>query len=246
VNAQHGGLLLVGLSRRTAPLGMLERASLDTRAARRLLRSLRAAGLVAEAIALSTCNRTELYVVTHAKPQAIRAALALHTEISAHELARLGYARADRAAVEHFFAVIAGLDSTILGEPDIVAQVRAAVALAEEERTLGTVLTGLWNHGLAASRRVRAGTSITRGATSISAIAVDLAEELVEALPEYRTLVIGAGRIARGVTQRLAARGARRIVVANRRFQPRSRSPAPPAVAPSACAPSGRSLRART
>jgi glutamyl-tRNA reductase len=157
-----------------------------------------------------------VYVVTSAGPQAIRAVFAGHSEISEHELARLGYARMDEAAVEHFFAVIAGLDSTILGEHEIVAQVRAAVALAEETGTLGRVLTGLWTHGLAASRRVRAGTSITRGAVSIAAIAVDLADTLVGNLAGRRALVIGAGRIARGVTQRLVARGSRQITVANR------------------------------
>lgn len=212
----RAGLLAVGLSRSTAPLGVLERAALDRRAASRLLRALAGLDEVEEALALSTCNRTEVYAVTRARPHAIRAVLALHTEISAHELTRLGSTRMDGSAVEHFFAVVAGLDSTVLGEPEIVAQVRAAVALAKEEGTLGTVLTGLWNHGLAASRRVRAGTSITRGAVSISAIAVDLADTLVENLEGRRTLVIGAGKIARGVAQRLVARGVGPIVVANR------------------------------
>jgi glutamyl-tRNA reductase len=211
-----GGLLVVGLSRTTAPLGLLERASLDRTAARRVLQALGTLDEVEEAIALSTCNRTELYVVTRAGPQAIMAAFVGHTKVSERELTLLGYVRAGEAAVEHFFAVIAGLDSTILGEPEIVAQVRAAVALAEEEGTLDRVLAGLWTHGLAASRRIRAGTSITRGAVSIAAIAVDLADTLVDDLSGRRALVIGAGKIARGVTQRLVARGVRPIIVANR------------------------------
>jgi len=217
----RGRLLVVGLSRKGAPLDALERASLRSHGARRVLRALRAGGPVEEAVALSTCNRTEIYAVVGAAPvadaiAAVRDILACHTRLSAHELVRLGYARVDEDAAEHFLAVVAGLDSAVLGEPEIVAQVRAAVALAGEEGTLGRVLMGLWNHGLAAGRRVRAGTSIARGAVSISAVAVDLAATMTEDLGASQTLVIGAGRIARAVAKRLDGRGARTIVVANR------------------------------
>lgn len=217
----RGRLLVVGLSRQGAPLDALERASLRAHGARRVLRALRTGESVQEAVALSTCNRTEIYAVASATPMAdaiaaVRGILACHTRLSAHELVRLGYARVDEAAVEHFLAVVAGLDSAVLGEPEIVAQVRASVALAGEEGTLGRVLMGLWNHGLAAGRRVRAGTSISRGAVSISAVAVDLAETMTGDLGASHTLVIGAGRIARAVAKRLAGRGARAIVVANR------------------------------
>lgn len=217
----RGRLLVVGLSREGAPLEALERASLRAHGARRVLRALRAGGEVDEAVALSTCNRTEIYAVAGDTPvadaiAAVRDILACHTRLSAHELIRLGYARVDEAAVEHFLAVVAGLDSAVLGEPEIVAQVRAAVALAGEEGTLGRVLMGLWNHGLAAGRRVRAGTSVARGAVSISAVAVELAATLTGDLGGRRTLVIGAGRIARAVAKRLAGCGAGSIVVANR------------------------------
>lgn len=217
----RGRLLVVGLSRDGAPLEALERASLRAHGARRVLRALRAGGEVDEAIALSTCNRTEVYAVAGATPvadaiTAVRDIVACHTRVSAHELIRLGYVRVDEAAVEHLLAVVAGLDSAVLGEPEIVAQVRAAVALAGEEGTLGRILMGLWNHGLAAGRRVRAGTRVGRGAVSMSAVAVDLAETLTVDLGANRTLVIGAGRVARAVAKRLAARGVRAIVVANR------------------------------
>jgi glutamyl-tRNA reductase len=217
----RGRLLVVGLSREGAPLEALERASLHAHGARRVLRALRAGGPVDEAVALSTCNRTEVYAVAGAAPvadaiAAVRDILACHTRLSAHELVRLGYARVDEVAVEHFLSVVAGLDSAVLGEPEIVAQVREAVALAGEEGTLGRVLMGLWNHGLAAGRRVRAGTRVARGAISISAVAVDLAETMSEDLGASRALVIGAGRIARAVAKRLAGRGVKSLVVANR------------------------------
>jgi glutamyl-tRNA reductase len=147
---------------------------------------------------------------------AVRDSLACHTRLSEHELVRLGYARVDEEAAEHFLAVVAGLDSAVLGEPEIVAQVREAVALAGEEGTLGRVLMGLWNHGLAAGRRVRAGTSISRGAVSISAVAVDLAETMSADLGASHALLIGAGRISRAVAKRLSGRGVGSIVVANR------------------------------
>lgn len=221
----RGRLLVVGLSRQGAPLEALERASLRAHGARRVLRALRAGDAVDEAVALSTCNRTEIYAVGGAMPMAdaitaVRDLLACHTRLSAHELVGLGYARTDEAAVEHFLAVVAGLDSAVLGEPEIVAQVRAAVALAGEEGMLGRVLMGLWNHGLAAGRRVRAGTRVARGAVSISAVAVDLAETMASDLGSTRALVIGAGCVARAVAKRLVGRGAGSIVVANRSLAP--------------------------
>jgi glutamyl-tRNA reductase len=214
-------LLVVGLSRETAPVDIRERASLDEPAARRLLRALRTSGVTAETLALSTCNRTEVYAVVGAgqaadAPSVIREALSCQTNISPEELAQLGYVRFEQDATVHLFGVVAGLNSTVLGEPEIVGQARAAVALAKQEGLLGQLLESLFNHGLAAGRRVRANTSITRGATSISAVAVDLAETLVDDLANRRALVIGAGKIACAATQRLAATGVRRIVVANR------------------------------
>jgi glutamyl-tRNA reductase len=111
---------------------------------------------------------------------------------------------------------LAGLGSSILGEPEIVAQARAAAALARQERMLGPLLDGLLTRSFAAGRRVRAITGIARGALSLSSVAVDLADSLIGDLSGCSTLVIGAGKIARAVTQRLAAAGARRIVLANR------------------------------
>jgi glutamyl-tRNA reductase len=149
-------------------------------------------------------------------PNLIREILSCETSISREELVQLGYARFDEAAVEHLFGVVAGLNSSVLGEPEIVAQVRAAVALARTERTLGPLLEGLFKHAVAAGRRVRADTAIARGAVSISAVAVDLAERLLDDLSACRALVIGAGTVARAVAQRLAAGGIGQLVVANR------------------------------
>lgn len=214
-------ILVVGLSRETAPVHVRERASLDPAGARELLQSLRATAAVEEAVALSTCNRTEVYAVVPARwaqdaPSIIREALCGQTSIAREELVQLGYVRSDGEAVEHLFGVAAGLNSTVLGEPEIVAQLRAAVALAVAQQTVGELLRGVFQHALAAGRRVRATTTISRGATSVSAVAVDLGERLLDDLRGRRALVVGAGRVSAAAAKRLADAGAREIVVANR------------------------------
>jgi glutamyl-tRNA reductase len=216
----RGGLLVVGLSRWTAPLQVLERAALDAPASGVLLRSLQLTGAFGGAMALSTCNRTELYAVSDwpmaRSAQVLREMLARHTASSADELFEFGYVHTEKAAAAHFFAVVAGLDSAVLGESEIVAQVRGAIALAADAGTFDRVLAALCSHGLAAGRRVRARTALSRGPLSVPSIAAELAESLVADLAGRRALVIGAGRIARTATRHLASRGVRRIVVANR------------------------------
>jgi glutamyl-tRNA reductase len=218
-------LLVVGLSCETAPVHVRERASLDPAAARRVLAALRRSDRVREAVALSTCNRTEIYAAAapgdlERAATLIRETVSRESSISPDELRRLGYVRIEEAATEHLFGVIAGLSSTVLGEPEIVAQVRAAVALARDAGTVCALLDGLFRHGLSAGRRVRGATAITRGATSVAAVAVDMAAELVGAIDgrQRQTLVLGAGRIAAAVAHRLADRGAGEVVIANRSF----------------------------
>jgi glutamyl-tRNA reductase len=218
----HGSrpaLLLVGISRETAPVRVRELASLGEPAAARVLREIRDAGIAREALALCTCNRTEVYAVAADADRAataIRRLLARHSAISEPELALLGDVKLEGDAAEHLFSVVAGLRSSILGEVEIVAQARAAVALARREQTLGPLLDGLTRRAFAASRRVRAETGISRGALSLASVAVGVAEAEVGEIVGRRVLVVGAGAIAQGVTRRLAAAGAGEISVANR------------------------------
>lgn len=214
-------ILVVGLSREAAPVHIRERAALDAPAARGLLRSLRAMAGVDEAVAVSTCNRTEVYAVVPAgcdqdAPSLIREALSCQTSVAREELVQLGYVRFEEEAVEHLFGVVAGLNSTVLGEPEIVSQVRAAVALAAGEEMIGDLMRALFAHAAQAARRVRANTSISRGATSVSAVAVGVAESLLDDLRGRRALVVGAGKVASAAAGRLADAGAREIVIANR------------------------------
>jgi glutamyl-tRNA reductase len=217
----RGTLLVVGLSRGSAPVEVRERASLNEAAARRLLRALRDMQAVDEALALSTCNRTEVYALVGADeavqaPNRIRELLSRETSISREELVQLGYRLCDGDAAEHLLGVVAGLSSTILGEPDVVGQARAWRALAREEGALGRVLDGLLRHAFAAGRRVRTETAIARGTTSVSSVAVELARGLIGDPAERPALVIGAGQVASGVARRLSSIGAGRLLIANR------------------------------
>jgi glutamyl-tRNA reductase len=220
-DAAGAALLVVGLSRETAPVHVRERASLPPPAARRVLDALGQSDLVREAVALSTCNRTEIYAAVapeevDSAATLIRETISGETSISREELCQLGYSRVQDAATEHLFGVIAGLNSTVLGEPEIVAQVRDAVALARDAGMVADLLDGLFRHGFSAGRRVRGVTAITRGATSVAAVAVDMAADLLDAIDGCQALVLGAGRIARAVAHRLADRGAGEVVIANR------------------------------
>jgi glutamyl-tRNA reductase len=194
-------IVLVGLSHRTASLAVRERAALDDGAARAVLRGLR--GRVEEALVLSTCNRTELLAVASSAAEgeaALREALPEAT-----------YARFELDAVEHLFRVAAGLESAIVGESEIVGQLRAAVARAEEERALGPVLREASRHALVSARRVRARTGVARGATSTASLVARMAGE---AAPGGRVLLIGAGRLISAVAGALA--GGHELMFANR------------------------------
>lgn len=203
-------LVAVGLSFRTAPVAVRERASLDERASRRLLRALGAGGAVREALALSTCNRTELYAVADdrsAGERALFAALAAHTAIGSDELRSCAFAVAQQDAVTHLLRVAAGLDSMVLGESEVQGQVRAAGRLAAEEGAAGPVLDGLVRHALAAGRRVRRKTRVGAGALSVPSVAAGLTATVLGDLTRCRALLIGAGRMGHATAGALTGNG---------------------------------------
>src|SRR3954454_13670929 len=161
-----GRVTVLGVSHHTAALRLLERAALSERAERRLLDELAVDARVREAVALSTCNRTELYAVAATAADAdaaLREALQRHSDVGAAGLACSAYSLADGAAVEHLFRVAAGLDSAVLGECEIVGQPRAAVQRAESAGMVSPVLGGAFRHALMAGRRVRSPNPDPRG-----------------------------------------------------------------------------------
>jgi glutamyl-tRNA reductase len=214
-------ILALGVSHRTAPLELRERLALPEGRAAGVLSELRATDPVREAAALSTCNRTELYLVV-ADPVAAESEalgiLARQAEIQPTELAGHLYSLRSSDAAQHLFRVTAGLDSMILGEAEIQGQVKRAYELALVEGSTGPVLNRLFRGALAAGKRARSETAVSEKGVSISSVAVELAQRTLGDLAQRRVLVIGAGETAELTARALVARGAQTVFIANRRY----------------------------
>jgi glutamyl-tRNA reductase len=210
--------LLVGISYRVAPVAVRERLALTERQAARLVTALSAERRISEAVAISTCNRTEVYLVGDAAEaeRAALAALGAHAGIDVEELARVTYVQQNCDAARHLFRVTAGLESMVLGEHEIGGQVRGAYEAARETGATGPLTSRLFAAALKTGARVRAETAIARSHVSVSSVAVDLAERSLGELRGRPAVIIGAGETSELTAQALAARGAGTIFVANR------------------------------
>ncbi len=214
-------LLALGISHHTAPLGLRERLALPEGRATGVLNELRAAEPVQEAAALSTCNRTELYLVVSDPVEAESAALgvlAREADIRLTELLGHLYSLRSSEAARHLFRVTAGLDSMILGEVEIQGQVKRAYELALVEGATGPILNRLFRGALGAGKRARTETAVSEKGVSISSVAVELAQRALGDLGKRRVLVIGAGETAELTARALAARGVETVFIANRRY----------------------------
>jgi glutamyl-tRNA reductase len=193
-------LVLVGTSHHHAPVEERERVALDTAAAHALAEQL------GEAVVLSTCNRTEVYVAAEDADAAERHAVAALSDVE-HALYRLR----DRAAALHLFRVAAGLDSLVPGEGEILGQVRTAY----ENGTPGFLLDRVFRHALHAGRKVRTQTAIGESPSSVSAAAAALAEQVFGDLAGCRILLVGAGKVGEQAARNLRTRGAEIVLTAN-------------------------------
>jgi glutamyl-tRNA reductase len=219
-------LAVVGVSHRTAPLEVRERLAFGRAEGPPALASLVERGVAAEGVLLSTCNRTELYLSLPDLGRgeaAVRELLAARAGETAERMSRYLYVHRDRQAVEHLFRVAAGLDSMVLGEPQIQGQVREAYRAARETSSLagpvvGTVLNRLFQTALGVGGRVRSETELGQGAASISSAAVELAKKIFGSLQGRRALVLGAGEMSEVTLECLRAEGVRSCVVANRTY----------------------------
>jgi glutamyl-tRNA reductase len=214
-------LLALGVSHKTAPLDLRERLSLTEDRAIGALRELTAATGIHEAATISTCNRTELFLVVSDPVDAESTALGVLTrqaEIRPTELLGHLYSLRSTEAVRHLFRVTAGLDSMIVGEAEIQGQVKRAYELALVEGGTGPILNRLFRGALTAGGRAREATGISEKGLSISSVAVELARRTLGALAERRVLVIGAGETSELVARALVARGVATVFVANRRY----------------------------
>jgi glutamyl-tRNA reductase len=214
-------LLALGVSHKTAPLDLRERLSLTEGRAVGALHELTAAEGIHEAAAISTCNRTELYLVVSDTVEAESTALGVLTrqaEIRPTELLGHLYSLRSGEAAHHLFQVTAGLDSMIVGEAEIQGQVKRAYELALVEGATGPILNRLFRGALAAGGRVREETAIGERGASIPSVAVELARRTLGDLSEKRVLVVGAGETAELVAKALVARGVATVFVANRHY----------------------------
>ncbi len=214
-------LLALGVSHKTAPLDLRERLALTEGRAVGALRELTDAAGIHEAAAISTCNRTELYLIVSDPVEAESTALGVLTrqaEIRPTEL--LGHLYSLRAgeAARHLLRVTAGLDSMIVGEAEIQGQVKRAFELAMVEGGTGPILNRLFRGALAAGGRAREETGISEKGVSVPSVAVELARRALGDLSDRRVLVVGAGETAELVARALVARGVGAVFVANRHY----------------------------
>ncbi|WP_119717450.1 glutamyl-tRNA reductase [Cognatilysobacter tabacisoli] len=208
-------LFVLGINHQTAPVSLRERVAFAGDAVPQALHALRGLPTVHEVALLSTCNRTELYAVTDDDGQALADWLATHPD-DAGDLHAYLYRHRDADAVRHLFRVATGLDSLVLGEPQILGQVKDAWATARGAGTLGTRLDRLFQHAFTTAKRARTDTRIGANPVSVASAAVRLAQESFARLDDSTVLLIGAGETIELAARHLVQARAKRLLVANR------------------------------
>ena len=212
-------LFVAGLSHRNAPVELREQLAVDEDKLRELLRDIAATGVVREALILSTCNRVEVYAIADVPGEARAAAfrrLCHQRGVEPAPVETALYTHAEGDAVRHAFRVASSLDSMLVGEPQILGQVKDAFALAQSCETVGPALHMLFTQAFAVAKRVRTETEIARHAVSVSFAAVELAKKIFEGLEGKAVLLVGAGKMSELAARHLIDQGAFPLYVANR------------------------------
>jgi glutamyl-tRNA reductase len=214
-------IVVVGLNHDTAPVAVREALAFPKDALPAALGRVREEAGLAEAVILSTCNRVEVYgrAVGGAPLDAMAAFLARAHGREPTEIASHLYRLEGEAAVRHAFRVAASLDSMVLGEAQILGQVKSAYLIAEKTGTLGSVLNALRNRSIAAAKRVRNETAIGRNAVSVSHVAVELARKIFGELRDRSVLLVGAGKMSELAARQMVRDGARASVLGGRTFE---------------------------
>jgi glutamyl-tRNA reductase len=212
-------LLAVGLSHHTAPVEIRERLAMDEDAVRFTLeRLVRTESLAEEAMLLSTCNRVELYTVPRSVP-GLQEFFGAYRGPHGERLDNYLYWLEGREAVRHLFRVASSLDSLVVGEPQILGQVKDAVRIASESSTLGRVLSPLSQRTLNVAKKVRTTTEIGRSRVGVGNAGVDLALQIFGSLEGKRAMLVGVGEMGRQVARALLSAGLAELLVANRTFE---------------------------
>ncbi|MGX9789522.1 glutamyl-tRNA reductase [Mycobacterium sp. MMS18-G62] len=212
-------VLLFGVSHRSAPVSVLEQLSTDESDQAKIVDQVLQSSLVTEAMVLSTCNRVEVYAVVeafHGGLSVIGQVLSEHSGMSLNDLTKYAYVRYAEAAVEHLFAVASGLDSAVIGEQQVLGQVRRAYASAEANHTVGRTLHELSQRALSVGKRVHSETGIDAAGASVVSVALGMAEEKLGGLAGRSAVVVGAGSMGALSAKHLARAGIERIHVVNR------------------------------
>ena len=212
-------MLLVGVSHRTAPVELRERVDFQARGLQGALRALADRGSAYEAVVVSTCNRAELYVAceeTEPTRQDLVRFLSDYNDLPASDVAPHVYDVTDLDAARHLFRVAAGLDSLVVGEPQILGQVKEAHTVATEVRTAGPVLNRLFHASFAVGKRVRTETGLGSGAVSVSYAAVALARKIFGDLSGRNVVVIGAGEMGKLTAIHMKSQDVRHITIVSR------------------------------
>jgi glutamyl-tRNA reductase len=212
-------VLLFGVSHRSAPVSVLEQLSTDESEQAKIVDRVMQSPLVTEAMVLSTCNRVEVYAVVdafHGGLSAIGQVLAEQSGMSLGDLTKYAYVRYSEAAVEHLFAVASGLDSAVVGEQQVLGQVRRAYAAAEANRTVGRILHELAQRALAVGKRVHSETGIDAAGASVVSVALGMADAKVGGLQGKTAVVVGAGAMGALSAAHLTRAGVQNVYVVNR------------------------------
>ncbi|MCS7090936.1 MAG: glutamyl-tRNA reductase [Verrucomicrobiota bacterium] len=216
------GILVMGLNHRTAPVAVRERLAFAAARVPAALQQLRASHVADEAVILSTCNRVEIYVATHLPPHVAFADLEEYLQ-RCHDyrdpLSDHLYRYVEPESVEHLFRVACGLDSMVLGETEILGQLKEAYELARRSGFTGPRLNRAFQKAFHVAKQIRTETLIQRGSTSVANVAVELAERIFHSLRPCTVLVIGAGDTSEKVARALVSRGAGQVWVTNRTYE---------------------------
>ncbi|MGD0491513.1 MAG: glutamyl-tRNA reductase [Steroidobacteraceae bacterium] len=206
---------ILGLNHKTAPVSLREKVAFSEDRLAAALRTLKQESGVAEVVILSTCNRTELYWSGNATPQDLSQWLERHHGNNLNLSASL-YVHQERLAVEHAFSVASGLDSMVLGEAQILGQLKDAYRIAQETGSTGPWLNKLFQAAFSAAKRVRSETQIGANSVSLASASVSLAKRIFADLSAHSALMIGAGEMIALTARHFASAGVKRTVIANR------------------------------
>lgn len=213
-------LLVIGINHKSAPLAIRERASFAPEQVEEALGEAIATAALDEVAILSTCNRTEIVAAATGHPDEVRARvldwLGRYHRLATAELHACSYAHDERAALQHLMQVASGLDSMILGEPQILGQMKSAYAVAQQSGGIGSELSRVFAQVFAVAKRVRTDTAIGENPVSVAYAAVSLTHRIFADLRRTRALLIGAGETIELVARHLREQGVGEIVVANR------------------------------